>query len=226
MPSCVAIIPARGGSKRIPRKNIKPFAGMPALGWPIRAAQDSGCFDRIIVSTDDAEIADVARACGAEVPSLRDATLADDHTGTTEVIRDAVGLLGLEDSDQVCCLYATALFVHGSDIKEGQRKLEDGASWVLSLAEYPTPIDRAYRAEGGLFVPRDADMMPKRSQDLAPAYFDVGQFYWAQAATWRDPAARVWDGAAGVVIPAERAIDIDTLEDWQRAERLAAVMGL
>lgn len=221
----IAIIPARGGSKRIPRKNVRTFCGCPALHWPIRAALSAGLFDRIVVSTDDPEIAVVARAAGAEVPFLRDPALADDMTGTTEVVRDAVNRMELVRTTPVCCIYATALFVRAEDLREGLSRLE-GSDWVLSLGAYATPIDRAYRRIGDCFIPRDPTMMPKRSQDLEPAYFDAGQFYWARAATWRDDGARLYDGAAGVVLPEERAIDIDTEEDWDRAERLAGLFGL
>lgn len=224
MTMAVAILPARGGSKRIPRKNIRDFNGKPAIGWPIAAARQVGEFDRIVVSTDDPEIAQVARSCGAEVPFLRDASLSDDHTGTTEVIRDAVEKLGLADEVAVCCIYPTALLLRPADIAAGLAHLEGGARWVLSLGAYATPIDRAYRMEGDRAVPRQPAMMAMRSQDLEPAYHDAGQFYWARAGTWLDRAARVWDGAAGVILPPDRAIDIDTPDDWTRAERLAAFL--
>jgi pseudaminic acid cytidylyltransferase len=193
--------------------------------WPIRAALSAGIFDRIVVSTDDPEIADVARAAEAEVPFLRNPALGDDMTGTTEVVRDAVNRLDPAADTPVCCIYATAIFVRTEDLREGLSKLDD-STWVLSLGVYAAPIDRAYRRDGDRFVPRTPAMMPKRSQDLAPAYFDAGQFYWARAATWRDDTAHVYDGAAGIILPEERAVDIDTEEDWRRAERLAELLGL
>lgn len=226
MNNAVAILPARGGSKRILRKNIKDFGGRPAMGWPIAAARASGLFERVVVTTDKADIARVAVALGAEAPFLRDADLSDDHAGTTEVIRDAVARLALGPDVAVCCIYPTALFIMAEDLAQGHNKLAEGADWVLSVGEYPTPIDRAYRMQGDTLVPRQPDKMLMRSQDLEPAYFDAGQFYWARAARWLDPDARVWDGAAGVVLPAERAVDIDTPDDWARAERLAAMQGL
>lgn len=225
MTHAVAILPARGGSKRIPHKNIKPFAGRPAIAWPIAAARASGCFSRIVVSTDDTQIAEIASRFGAEAPFLREAALADDYTGTTEVVRDAVARLDLSAGTIVACLYPTAFFLEARDLQSGQAKVIAGARWSMAVAAYPTPIDRAYRMEGDLLVPRQPDMMPKRSQDLAPAYFDVGQFYFAEARTWLDPEARIWDGAAGVEIPFERAIDIDTPEDWTRAEHLHRLMA-
>lgn len=224
MTSAVAILPARGGSKRIPRKNIRDFMGRPALGWPIAAALASGLFERVVVSTDDLEIADIAERLGAQTPFLREAALANDHADTSEVIRDAVLRLNLQPDVPVCCIYPTAIFITPDDLRTGYQHLQDGADWVLTVGEYPTPIDRAYRRDGNRMVARHPEMMPLRSQDLEPAYFDAGQFYWATAARWLDPCARIWDGAAGVVLPVERAVDIDTPDDWARAERLAALM--
>lgn len=222
----VVILPARGGSKRIPRKNIRDFAGRPAIGWPIKAAQDSGLFARIIVTSDDAEIAGIARTLGAETPFTRDAALSDDHAGTTEVIRDAVIRLGLAPQTSVCCLYPTAFFVTPGDLRQGRVKLDEGATWTLSLGQYRTPIQRAYHKNGadGRVTAIDATQMPKRSQDLEEAFFDAGQFYWATAATWSNPDARIWQGAAAVVLPDERCIDIDTPDDWARAERMARLL--
>jgi len=227
MTKAVAILPARGGSKRIAHKNIRPFRGRPALEWPLAAARASNVFDRLVVSTDDDAIAMAARAADAEVPFRRDANLSDDMAGTTEVIRDAVERLQLAPETPVCCLYPTAFFVTAQDLVRGHELLQGGARWVLALGAYRTPIERAYTLDPatGAAVARDPSMMPRRSQDLAPAYYDVGSFYWARAATWTDPAARVWDGATAVVIPAGRAIDIDTPEDWAMAERLAAQEG-
>jgi pseudaminic acid cytidylyltransferase len=221
MTNVVAVLPARGGSKRIPRKNIKSFKEQPAISWPIAAAVSSGLFDRIVVSTDDAEIANVANAYGAETPFLRDPGLSDDYTGTTDVIRDAIKRLGLSEEVPVCCIYPTALFITGADLVEGLKRLRLGSDWVLSVGEYTTPIDRAYRFDGDRLVARMPEMMPRRSQDLEPTYFDAGQFYWAKVGRWLDPSAHIWEGAAGIILPPERAVDIDTDKDWGRAERLA-----
>ena len=143
------------------------------------------------------------------------------------MIRDAVTRLGLAPDTPVCCLYPTAFFVTATDLEQGLLKLKQGADWVLALGQYRTPIDRAYRTmTSGRVAARHPDKMPMRSQDLEPAYFDAGQFYWALAGTWANPDARVWDGAAGVILPAERCIDIDTPDDWDLAERMAKVLGL
>ncbi|NQZ73493.1 MAG: pseudaminic acid cytidylyltransferase [Dinoroseobacter sp.] len=224
MAKAVAIIPARGGSKRIPRKNIRDFAGKPAIAWPIEVALASGQFAKVVVSTDDQEIADCANRFGAETPFLRDASLSDDYTGTTDVVRDAVERLGLGPDVPVCCIYATALFVSPEDLQTGYDLLAGGATWSMTVSEYPTPIARAYHRKGDALVPRHPDKMPMRSQDLEADYFDVGQFYWAKAETWLDPEAVVWDGTAGVEVPALRAVDIDTEEDWKRAEFLMSYM--
>lgn len=214
----IAVIPARGGSKRIPRKNIRDFAGKPAIAWAIDAALATNQFSRVVVSTDDAEIAEVSQRFGAETPFVRPADLSDDYTSTTDVIRDAVVRLGVQDDAAVCCIYPTALLLDPADLIKGQELLQEGADWVMAVAEYATPIDRAYRKVGSRIQPRDPSKMAMRSQDLEPAFFDVGQFYWAYARTWQAEHARVWDGAAAVEIPINRAIDIDTESDWERAE--------
>ncbi|MEB3209502.1 MAG: pseudaminic acid cytidylyltransferase, partial [Synechococcus sp.] len=144
----LAIIPARGGSKRIPRKNIKPFCGKPMIAWSIEAARQSGCFDRIIVSTDDAEIADVARAHGAEIPFMRPPELSDDHTGTIPVIAHAIDWMHRNAGpvELCCCIYATALFVQAEDLQRGFNVLQhSGADYAFSVTSYAFPIQRAIR---------------------------------------------------------------------------------
>lgn len=223
-----AVIPARGGSKRIPRKNIRPFCGKPMLAWSIEAAQKSGCFDRIIVSTDDAEIAAVALQSGAEVPFMRPERLSDDHTGTTAVVQHAVEWLIAQGGDisEVCCLYATAPFVTTGDIQEGlELLLQSGAQYAFSVTSYPFPIQRALRVtEQGriaLFQPEYADT---RSQDLVEAYHDAGQFYWGTRDAWLGATAIYADHSVPVVLPRYRVQDIDTLEDWETAVRMFEAM--
>lgn len=216
-----AVIPARGGSKRIPRKNIRPFCGKPMLAWSIEAAQKSGCFDRIIVSTDDAEIAAVALQYGAEIPFMRPDRLSDDYTGTTAVIQHAVEWLIAhgDDVSEACCLYATAPFVTARDLRQGlELLLQSGAEYVFSITSYPFPIQRALRVtEQGrvaLFQPEYADT---RSQDLEEAYHDAGQFYWGTREAWLGAKAIYADHSVPIVLPRYRVQDIDTLEDWERA---------
>jgi len=216
----ICVIPARGGSKRIPRKNIRDFCGKPMIAWPIRAAMDSGCFERIVVSTDDNEIAEVAEQTGAEAPFRRSAELADDHTPTVPVIADAIARLNIPDQTPVCCLYATSPFVTPDDLRAGLDRLKDtGAPFVLSVTTYAFPIQRALRrdASGRVAMFDPAHMQP-RSQDLEEAWHDAGQFYWGCARSWTSGRGIFEAGAQGLALPRHRVQDIDTAEDWKRAE--------
>ena len=220
----IAVIPARGGSKRIPRKNSKPFCGKPMIAWSIETALQSGCFDKIVVSTDDAEIAEVARQCGAQVPFMRPAELSDDHTGTTAVIAHAINWLGERGQlpEQVCCLYATAPFVSVDDLHRGITALtETGSDYAFSVTSYAFPIQRAIRitSAGGvnMFNP---EQFNTRSQDLEEAYHDAGQFYWGRTDAWLQGRMIFSPAAAPVILPRHRVQDIDTPEDWTRAEWL------
>lgn len=218
----ICVIPARGGSKRIPRKNIRDFCGRPMIAWPIRAAIDSGCFERIIVSTDDDEIATLAESLGAEAPFRRDGELADDHTPTVPVIADAIKRLSIEGQIPVCCLYATAPFVGPSDLVAGlDCLLESGAPYVLSVTTYAFPIQRALRrSAAGTIEMFDPAHSHTRSQDLEEAWHDAGQFYWGLARTWRSGRGVFERSAYGVALPRHRVQDIDTEEDWIRAEQI------
>lgn len=218
----LAVIPARGGSKRIPRKNIKPFGGLPMIAWSIRAATLSKCFDRIIVSTDDAEVAQVAQVHGAEVPFMRPLELSDDHTGTIPVIAHAIQWQNAQGTtaSQVCCIYATAPFVHASDLQRGLHTLlETGADYAFSVTSYAFPIQRAIRITPEqrieMFQPEHC---ATRSQDLEEAWHDAGQFYWGQAEAWLAHKPLFSLAGAPVPLPRHRVQDIDTPEDWERAE--------
>lgn len=225
----LCVIPARGGSKRVPRKNIRPFRGRPMIGWSIAAARESGLFDRIIVSTDDAEIADVARQHGAETPFMRPAALADDYAGTLPVVAHALEWMEAEAGsfDAVCCLYATAPFATAADLCSALGLLKGGDwSYVFTAAEFSAPIFRSFqlRPEGGveMFFP---DKFRMRSQDLPRAWHDAGQFYWGRPSAWRaqepffTPRSLIWP------LPHSRVQDIDTPEDWAHAERLHALLS-
>ncbi|AUN93902.1 pseudaminic acid cytidylyltransferase [Pseudazoarcus pumilus] len=220
----LAIIPARGGSKRIPRKNIKVFCGKPMIAWSIEAARDSGCFDRIVVSTDNDEIASVARHWGAETPFMRPAELSDDHATTMPVIAHAIRWANahLASVDFACCIYATAPFVQPDDLRNGLTKLENSNfDYVFSVTSYAFPIQRAIRINANgrisMFHP---EHMNTRSQDLEEAYHDAGQFYWGRAAAWLEGKAVFSEHAQPVILPRSRVQDIDTHEDWERAEAL------
>ena len=224
----IAVIPARGGSKRIPGKNIKPFYDKPMIAWSIEAAFESQCFDRVIVSTDDEGIAAVAREWGAEVPFMRPAELSDDFTGTIPVIAHAVDWLYAQNlqPQAVCCLYATAPFVQADDLQRGLKILrEQAVDYAFSVTSYAFPIQRAIKltSDGrvGMFNPEHFNT---RSQDLEEAYHDAGQFYWGSADAWRQQKSIFSEQAAPVLLPRHRVQDIDTPEDWLRAESMFKAM--
>lgn len=218
----LAIIPARGGSQRIPRKNIKPFCGKPIIAWSIESALQSGCFDQVIVSTDDAEIAEVASQHGAQVPFLRPAELSDEHTGCTEVIAHAIDWFVAHGQSpaQVCCLYATAPFVSADDLRRGLAVLnEKGSDYAFSVTTYGFPIQRAIRiTAAGRVEMFNSEHFNTRSQDLEEACHDAGQFYWGRAEAWQQGEMIFSQVAAPVMLPRHRVQDIDTPEDWTRAE--------
>jgi N-acylneuraminate cytidylyltransferase len=218
----LAVIPARGGSKRIPRKNIKPFGGLPMIAWSIRAAIKSNCFDRIIVSTDDAEIASVAKEHGAEVPFVRPANLSDDHTGTIPVIAHAIDWQN-EDGElatEVCCIYATAPFIESTDLQRGLQVLQStNVNYAFSVTSYAFPIQRAIRITPDKRVTMlQPEHFNSMSQDLPEAWHDAGQFCWGLAKAWLAGKAVFSTDAAPVLLPRHRVQDIDTPEDWERAE--------
>ena len=226
----VAIIPARGGSKRIPRKNIKEFCGKPMIAYSIEAAIESGCFDRVIVSTDDTEIAKVAQAYDAEVPFIRPEELSNDHAGTIPVIQHAIHWL-IEQGEApefVCCLYATAPFITPEAIKQGLQQLEDtNAAYAFSATSYAFPIQRAFRIKSSLGVEMfEPQQFNTRSQDLEEAYHDAGQLYWGTKDAWLTEKVIFGPESTPVILPRHRVQDIDTPEDWKRAELLFKAMQL
>ena len=217
----LAVIPARGGSKRIPRKNIRPFHGKPIIAWSIEAARESGCFDRIVVSTDDEEIAEVARAFGAEVPFFRPPELADDHAVTGVVVRHALEWFEAagESVDACCCIYATAPFVTGDAIRDGFAMLRDSdADFVISVTSFAFPIQRASFIRGGRLGMFEPSQYMTRSQDLEEAFHDAGQFYWGRPEAWREVRPVLTERTIPYVLPRHLVQDIDTLEDWDQAE--------
>ena len=219
----LAVIPARGGSKRIPHKNIRQFAGKPLIAYSIEAAQESGLFARIIVSTDDEEIASVAENCGAEIPFMRDPKLADDFTGTFAVTQDAYRRMQKSgfDADCVCCIYATAPLLKGIYLQRAYDFfLKEKADFLYACCEVPFPIQRAqYLDEHMKPTPVMPEYMPSRSQDLKKTYQDAGLFY------FHSPRDLTQSGddeiKRGFIMPRHRVIDIDTPEDWILAEALS-----
>ena len=217
----ICVIPARGGSKRIPRKNIKSFRGKPMIAWSIEAALESSCFERVVCSTDDEEIADIAKKYGAEVPVFRPKYLSDDHVATIPVISHAIKYLQKgKKIDFVCCIYATAPFIQPEDIISSfaQIKKEDN-DYCFSVTSYSFPIQRAIRAIEGkgceMFQP---DNFNRRSQDLEEAYHDAGQFYWGNTQAWLEGKPIFSEEASLYILPRYQVQDIDTIEDWKMAE--------
>ncbi len=218
----LCVIPARGGSKRIPKKNIKYFCGKPMIEWSILTAIKSDCFDKIIVSTDSEEIAEISKKIGAEVPFLRPNNISDDHTGTIPVISHAINFINDHFSkvDYACCIYATAPFVEASFIQEGFKKIkEENANYSFSATSYPFPIQRAIKItsqnRSQMFFPENFNT---RSQDLENSFHDAGQFYWGKASSWLENKRIFDDNSIPIIIPRYKVQDIDDQEDWERAE--------
>lgn len=223
----LCIIPARGGSKRIPRKNIKLFCGKPIIVYSIRIAQNSGCFDKVIVSTDDEEIADIAKKHGAEIPFIRPKELSDDYTGTGQVVEHAVTWLRKhnQDFDYLCTIYATAPLLQEKYLIEGYKKLkESNAHMSFGVTSMPFPVQRTFKITSKnrckMFFPENFN---KRSQDLEEAYQDAGQFYWENMNN-KFADIPFGEDSIPIVIPRNFVQDIDTIEDWDRAEILYNIL--
>jgi pseudaminic acid cytidylyltransferase len=220
----VAIIPARGGSKRIPRKNIRDFCGKPMIAYSIEAAILSGCFDKVLVSTDDPEIAAVSKQYGAEVPFIRPSEIANDFATTTEVVRHA--LIWCEAQswgvEIACCIYATAPFIDKADLLLGYDALiKQDVAYVFSASSYPFPIQRALALDAdGRVSMIQPEYLKTRSQDLKECYHDAGQFYWGRKAAFLNDEPIFSDHSRMILIPRDRVQDIDTQEDWNFAELL------
>jgi pseudaminic acid cytidylyltransferase len=224
--NAIAIIPARGGSKRIPRKNIRPFAGKPIIARAIETAWKSGCFGRVIVSTDDGEIAEVARESGAEIPFLRSSELANDHAGTLPVIQDAVRRLELSAESIVACIYPVVPLLRPAVLADACAGLQQSpaVSFVIAAAAFECPVQRGFQfsPQGGLQM-LFPEMYSVRSQDLPPVYHDAGQFYFARAATWLAASRIYLPDAIPLIMQRSDCVDVDTEEDWCWAERLFAM---
>ena len=224
----LCIIPARGGSKRIPRKNIKSFNGKPMIAHSIDAALKSGCFDKVIVSTDDQEIADIAIEYGAEVPFLRPEELANDHAGTLPVIEQAIEWFDENDTapDEICCLYATAPFVQAETLKKAYQQLQNTkADYCFTVTSFPFSIQRAIKiTQENRIEMFQAEYFNTRSQDLEEAYHDAGQFYWGKASAFKKMEPLFSNKASPYILPRHLVQDIDTPEDWLRAELMYEVL--
>lgn len=225
----LCVIPARGGSKRIPRKNIKNFCGKPMIFWSIDLALKSKCFDKIIVSTDDPEIAVLAKCYGADVPFMRPKTLSDDNTATVPVISHAIKwqIKYHQKPIYVCCIYPTAPFIKLIDLRNGLKIIKSsGCEYAFSATNYAYPIQRSFKVTKNkrlkMFYPEHYN---SRSQDLEEAFHDAGQFYWGLTNAWLEEKQVLSENSCPILIPRDRVIDIDTPEDWQIAKRTFQIMN-
>ncbi len=217
----ICVIPARGGSKRILKKNIKNFLGKPIIAYSIEAALNSQLFDKVIVSTDDESIAKVAKEYGAEIPFVRPKKLSDDFTNTNDVVKHAINWFLEQDIEinYVCCIYATAPFVKVTYLRQGLELLSNSNQlFSFSVTSFPFPVQRAIKINNdkiSMFYP---EYTLSRSQDLDEAYHDAGQFYWGRPQAFLDEVDMFSEDSIPVVLPRYLVQDIDTLEDWKGAE--------
>lgn len=226
--SGIALIPARGGSRRIPRKNVRPFLGEPAVSRVIRTVHEAGIADRVLVSTDDDEIAAVAVGAGAEVPERRPAALADDHTTTIDVVRHAIDawLRDVDGESLLWVVYPTALLLEAADLRDAARAFEAAeAEFLVPVLRYAHPVERRLRRTAdGLLRADHPELLSSRSQDLPPAFHDAGQYYLGRVRSWRASSPLEGDRTLGLELPADRAVDIDEPDHWERAEALARLL--
>jgi len=217
----IAIITARGGSKRIPRKNIKPFLGYPIIKYSIDAALNAECFDEVMVSTDDEEIADTAVRLGAKIPFMRSDATSNDFSMTADVIEEVLNEYGKRNQrfDYACCIYPTAPFISPERLKKGFELLkETGADSVIPVVRFSYPIQRALKVENGRLLMMWPENLNKRSQDLTPAYHDVGQFYWLKVESFLKEKVLFGKYTVPLEVPESEVQDIDNEEDWKIAE--------
>lgn len=218
----ILIIPARGGSKRIPRKNMRKFKGIPIIERTIKKVLELEYFEKTVVSTDDQEIASIALKAGAEIPFERPERISGDFASTREVILHAIDWYESkgEELNNICCLYATSVLLKTKDLIKGIEVLSESnhSNYVFTATKYAHPIQRAFYLNNDkktkIFSQND---FFKRTQDLQVAYHDAGQFYLASRDTWKSKV-NIFDEAQPIIIPSWRAIDIDTEEDWKFAE--------
>ena len=222
----IAVIPARGGSKRIINKNIKLFCGKPIIAWSIESAINCKCFDQIIVSTDNDEISSISKEYGALVPFKRPSNISDDHTTFRPVMAHALNWFKHKNITFACCIYATAPFVQHADIILGLDKLKKtNYDYAISVTRFNYPIQRALRVrKEGNAVMRYEENLDTRSQDLETNYHDAGQFYWGTSSAWTNGIKIFTDRTLPVILPGYRVIDIDSLEDWHHAEIMFRAM--
>lgn len=223
----IAVIPARGGSKRIPRKNIKDFCGRPMIAWAIEAAINSSLFDKVLVSTDDPEIAEISAHCGAEIPFIRPDYLSDDTTPTAPVVAHAIEACDTPNRTitTACCIYACNPFLRTSDLVKTLEILKSTKSnFIYPVVQFSHPIQRSMRRRpSGAMEFLNPEHELTRTQDLEATYHDAGQFYWGTSTAWLSHQ-RMHTAGIGFPIPGWRVVDIDSHEDWRRAELIHAAL--
>lgn len=217
----IAIITARGGSKRIPKKNIKSFLGVPIIKYSIEAALTSNIFEEVMVSTDDEEIAEVAKTLGASVPFLRSEKTSDDYATTADVLQEVLNSyinMGITYSF-ACCIYPTAPFISVELLRKAYALMADqNADTIMSVTRFSYPIWRSFRIKSEKLEYIWPENMSKRSQDLEPAFHDCGQFYFFRVKKFLETGNLINDATFPIEIPESYVQDIDTEEDWKMAE--------
>lgn len=217
----IAIITARGGSKRIPQKNIKDFMGKPMLAYAIEAAQQAKIFDEIMVSTDDEDIANVAKKYGASVPFMRSQKTSDDFATTYDVIEEVVNEYKKNGQvfDELCCIYPCVPFLTSKSLRDAYKAMKNsGADALQPVCRYPAPVEWAMKIENNLLVPNDRAALKIRSQDLTPKYFDAGMFYYCKTDAMLLEKTLVPQKTSAYIIDESECQDIDTPDDWKVAE--------
>jgi len=230
MKNIIAIITARGGSKRIPKKNIKEFFGKPMLSYAINACKDSDVFSEIMVSTDSDEIAEVAKKNGAHIPFMRSQKTADDFATTFDVLEEVINNYKKEgqDFDHVCCIYPCVPFLSGQTLQNAYNQLIESENDALQpVCKFSVPIEWAMKIENGILVPNDRKAQLIRSQDLTPKYFDVGMFYMIKTAVLLKEKSLTPPKTMAYIMDEREVQDIDTDDDWKIAEmKYELVKGL
>jgi N-acylneuraminate cytidylyltransferase len=228
MQNIIAIITARGGSKRIPKKNIKEFFGKPMLSYAINACRDSGIFSEIMVSTDSDEIAEAARNGGAQIPFMRSPKTADDFATTFDVLEEVINNYKDREFDYLCCVYPCVPFLSGQTLQNAYNRLIESDNDALQpVCKFPVPIEWAMKIENGILFPNDRKAQLIRSQDLTPKYFDVGMFYMIKTAVLLKEKSLTPLKTMAYIMEEREVQDIDTVDDWLMAEiKYKLVKGL
>jgi N-acylneuraminate cytidylyltransferase len=222
MQNIISIIPARGGSKRIPQKNIKNFSGKPMLSYAIGACKEADIFSEIMVSTDTEEIADIARRYGAQVPFLRSPGTSNDTAVTYDVLEEVITMYQQtlqKEYSYVCCVYPCVPLLSGKTLKGAyERFITSGANALIPVCKFPVPVEWAMKIENGLLVPNDRKAILIRSQDLTPQYFDAGMFYFIKTSVLLSQKTLTPSNTVGFIMDEKEIQDIDTMSDWNMAE--------